>query len=306
MSTENLSAEGFHVPVLAVIGVGLIGGSVALALKAAGCVEQVIGAGRSRANLEGALALGVIDQIADDPAQAAAQADIILLAAPVNASAALFESILPAIRNHGRHKVITDVGSVKAGVIEAAGVLGDEINRFVPGHPVAGKEHSGVAAADPDLFENHNVVLTPSARTDADAVERIRALWVATGARVCIMDAALHDRVLSVTSHLPHVLAYAMVDFFADAEDAGLAPLCQMAAGGFYDFTRTASSDPEMWRDICLMNRAQILRDIDGFTAGLGRVARLIQRADGDALERLFSAARTTRSQVAERRKQRA
>lgn len=286
---------------LAIIGVGLIGGSLALALKRRGLVGTVIGAGRSRASLETALRLGVIDAIADDPARAAEQADIVVLAAPVNAIAGLFESILPVL---DRGKVLTDVGSVKAGVCEAASTrLGHAIGRFVPGHPVAGKEHSGVKAASADLFANHNVVLTPLADTDADALARIRRMWTAVGARVSTMEVELHDRVLSVTSHLPHVLAYAMVDFFAGCED--LADCHRMAAGGFYDFTRTASSEPEMWRDICLMNRAQLLRHMRRFTENLERIARMIDQSDGDALERLFSAAKETRSRVAERRTRR-
>ena len=301
-------------PVLAVIGVGLIGGSVALALKAGNRVGKVIGAGRSRANLERALGLGVIDAIADDPAHAAEQADIILLAVPVNAMAGVLESLRPVLDgNEAGNKIVTDTGSVKAGVCEAAAaVLGDKISRFVPGHPVAGKEHSGVDAATADLFENHNVVLTPLARTDADALEQIRQMWTAAGARVSTMEVSRHDRVLSVTSHLPHVLAYAMVDFFAaggDTDDGDgdqdIAHYYDMAAGGFYDFTRTASSDPEMWRDICLMNRGQILRHIDRFTERLRHIGRLIDQSDGDALEALFTDAKETRSRVTERRKQR-
>lgn len=288
-------------PDLAIIGVGLIGGSAALALKRRELVGVVIGAGRSRANLELALRLGVIDEIAEHPADAAERADIIMLATPVNAIAGLFEVILPAL---DERKIVTDVGSVKGGVCDAAAAaLGAAVSRFVPGHPVAGKEHSGVRAATADLFENHNVVLTPSACTDADALERIRRLWTAVGAQVSTMDVQSHDRILAVTSHLPHVLAYAMVDFFAARGD--LAHHCDMAAGGFYDFTRTTSSDPPMWRDICLMNRAQILRQLDGFSANLERLRGLIEAGDGDALARLFAAAKETRSMVAERRKQR-
>ena len=301
MSTADISADKFHVPTLAIIGVGLIGGSAALALKAQKGADKIIGAGRSRASLECALSLGVIDEIAESPAHAAAQADLILLATPVKAMVGLLEAILPVL---DRDKVLTDAGSVKAGVCAAAtAVLGDKIGRFVPGHPVAGKERSGVAAATADLFHNHNVVLTPSPRTDADALEQVGQMWAATGARVSNMDAELHDRVLSLTSHLPHVLAYAMVDFFAHSGD--LAHGYDMAAGGFYDFTRTTSSEPEMWRDICLMNREQILRHIDQFTARLQRIGGMIEQSDGDALERLFAAARETRSGVAERRKPR-
>ena len=306
MSNHGIPAKRFGVRRLAVIGVGLIGGSLALALKRQKLVGKVIGAGRSRANLELALRLGVIDEIADDAASAAEKADVIILAAPVNAMAGLFELILPALTPD---KIVTDVGSVKAGVCEAASaILGSpEIARFVPGHPVAGKEHSGVDSASADLFENHNVVLTPLASTDTDALELIRRMWAATGARVGIMEVELHDRILAVTSHLPHVLAYAMVDLFADpgGNPKELPYRYEMAAGGFYDFTRTASGNPQMWRDICLMNRAQMLRHIDRFSAHLGRIRQMIDESDSDALERLFGAAKETRSMVAERRKPR-
>lgn len=298
MSAAAPPAEGFYAPTLAVIGVGMIGGSAALALKAQNRVGRVIGAGRSRASLERALELGVIDEIST-AAEAAAVADVILLAPPVNAMAAVFRAIAPALT---AAKVLTDAGSVKVGVIAAARAeLGGNIGRFVPGHPVAGKEHSGVAAAAAGLFRGHNVALTPAPETHADALQCVAQLWDAAGARVGVMDAELHDRVLSLTSHLPHVLAYTMVDFFAAAGDRAHAD--DMAAGGFYDFTRTASSDPEMWRDICLMNRAQILRHIDQFMARLSSVRGRIDAADGDALARLFADARAIRSRVADRRK---
>ena len=311
MSGADISGEeaghsgDFHAPALAVIGVGLIGGSLALALKERKCVGKVIGAGRSRANLERALALGVIDEIAEDPARAAERADMIVLATPVNAIAGLFEAIRPAL-DQDHDKVITDVGSVKAGVCQAATVLGAQLGRFVPGHPVAGKEHSGVGSATAGLFRNHNVVLTPLADTDADALARVGAMWAAAGARVSVMEVELHDRALSLTSHLPHVLAYAMVDFFAESGNLARGhDMADVAAGGFYDFTRTASGDPEMWRDICLMNREQILRHLGQFSERLERIGAMIEKADGDALERLFAAAKATRSGVAERRNRR-
>ena len=294
--------ERFHLPILAVIGVGMIGGSVALALKRAGAVGRVIGAGRTRASLERAVELGVIDDIAAGAADAAAQAGLTLLAAPVSASAELFAAIRPVL---GERSVVTDVGSVKRGVCDAADAhLGARARRFVPGHPVAGKEHSGVDAAAADLFENHHVALTPTARTDADALALVRRMWGVAGARVTEIDAELHDRVLSLTSHLPHLLAYAMVDMFAASDDLAL---CRdMSAGGFYDFTRTASSDVEMWRDICLMNRAQLGAHLREYAAQLERIGTLLEQADGDALERLFADAKRMRATVAERRKTRA
>ena len=302
------SSPDFYCPRLAVVGVGLIGGSLSLALKQKNCVGAVIGAGRSHANLEKAKSLGVIDEITDDVAQLI-DADIIVLATPVNAIAEWLAAIAAALRENKRKNndrcapIITDVGSVKLGICQAAEVLGDDLARFVPAHPVAGKEHSGVAAAADDLFVNHNVVLTPMPQTAGDALETIRRLWQAAGARVDEMDAAVHDEVLSVTSHLPHVLAYSMVDYFAAADSDELARRYAMAAGGFYDFTRTASSDAAMWRDICLMNRAQILRDIEQFEAHLKKLADLIAESDGNELMELFAQARKVRGRVAERRK---
>ncbi|MGI9311114.1 MAG: prephenate dehydrogenase, partial [bacterium] len=171
----------------------------------------------------------------------------------------------------------------------------------VPGHPVAGKERSGVAAAAADLFDGCNVALTPLARTDADALGLVRRMWRAIGARVIRMEVEAHDRALALTSHLPHVLAYAMVDLFAASADDDR--LHDLVAGGFYDFTRTASSDAEMWRDICLMNRTKILRHIDSFGERLAHLRDLIERADGAALESLFAAAKESRASLAERRK---
>ena len=277
----------------------MIGGSVALALKSAGAVGRIIGAGRSRESLDLALQLGAIDAIYDDIADAVAAADVTLLSAPVTAIAGHFAAIESALTGD---KILTDAGSVKGGICAAAeAALGAKIARFVPAHPVAGKEHSGIQAAAADLFRNHNVVLTPSEKTDRDATEKVAAMWRITGARVCRMDAQIHDRVLALTSHLPHVLAYAMVDHFARAEH--LADAYDMAAGGFYDFTRTASSDPEMWRDICLMNRAEILREVDEFAARLASLRGQIAAADGDALAQLFGDAGEVRDNITERRK---
>jgi len=313
----------FHIPTLAVIGVGLIGGSLALALKRGGHVGRVVGAGRSRANLQTARRLGVIDAVADSPQAAVAGADVVLLAAPVGATEFLLDAIAPALPPAA---VVTDVGSVKTWVCEAAeDVLGAGVRRFVPGHPVAGKEHSGVVAARAELFDAHNVALTPLDDTDADALRVVQRMWAAAGAHVITMRPELHDRVLALTSHLPHVLAYAMVDLFADANagrldqllagfagdgdgdgegDAADAKLYgDMAAGGFYDFTRTASSDPEMWRDICMTNRENILHQLMLFIDRVQSFVMLLGANDIEGLERLFEAARNTRARVGDRRK---
>jgi prephenate dehydrogenase len=276
---------------LAVIGVGLIGGSVALALKRAAAVDRVIGVGRSRANLDAAIACGAIDAIEPDPATAAAQADAVLVATPVGQIGAVFRAIAPALRTDA---VVTDGGSTKQDVVAAARAhLGAALSRFVPAHPIAGAEHSGVAAARADLYDARNVVLTPLSETDADAVERVDALWSACRARVSRMSPAEHDATFATVSHLPHVLAYALVDSIVSRPDA--ARLFRFAAGGFRDFTRIASSAPEMWRDICLANRDALLAEIDRYSGTLASFRAQVAASDGAGLETRFAAARDAR-----------
>ncbi len=291
--------SNFHIPTLAIFGVGLIGGSLAISVKQAGAVDRVIGVGRSLVNLETALANGVIDEIQSDPIQAVKDADVIVLATPVNSIADLFEIIAPAL-NPG--KIVTDVGSVKAGIVESAKVsLGENFSRFVPGHPIAGKEKSGIDSADGGLFENHKVILTPTKQTDDDAAQTVKQMWEATRACVKTMDVDDHDRVLSITSHLPHVLAYVMMDFLSTSTDRE--NCYEMAAGGFYDFTRTASSDPEMWRDISIMNRSKLLEHISKFQSQLTCVSKMIETGDEKSIEDLYAAAKQARSLVTEKRK---
>jgi prephenate dehydrogenase len=297
MSSEH--TNGFYVPVIAVAGVGLIGGSLALALKQRGMVNQVIGFGRSRENLEKAKILGAIDEISTSIAEAARKADIIVLATPAGSMADILEEILPEL---DQNKIITDVASVKHGIVEQAlDILGPLSSRFVPAHPIAGKEHSGVTAASDDLFQDHKVAITPSVKTDADACRRIEDMWSAVGADVVTMGVAEHDRVLAMTSHLPHILAYAMVHLFASGKDKE--KCYEMAAGGFYDFTRIASSDPVMWRDICRMNREQVLTHIENYQETLERIASMIEKGDDDEIEALFASAKAARAIVTERRK---
>ena len=284
---------------LAVFGVGLIGGSLAMDLKQAGAVGRIIGVGRAMTNLETALELGAIDVIATDPVDAAKQADVIVLATPVNAVVELLETIAPAV-NH--EKIITDVGSVKGRIVDAAArALGDNFSRFVPGHPVAGKEKSGITAAHLDLFQNHKVILTPLPETDSDAVALITEMWELTGANLKLMDVQDHDRVLSITSHLPHILAYVMMDFLSTSSDRK--NCYEMAAGGFYDFTRTASSDPEMWRDISIMNAPRLLDHIREYQSQLDDLAKKIESGDASGIEDLFASAKQARSLVTEKRK---
>ena len=299
MSVFVKGDSSFFIPNLAIVGVGLIGGSLAMALKHAGKVGRIIGVGRSRVNLETALELGAIDEIQPDLTQATRVADVIVLATPVTTIAQLLEVIAPEVNDT---KIVTDVGSVKSGVIDAAKIaLGVKFSRFVPGHPVAGKEKSGITAASEDLFENHKVILTPTAETDSHACQVVEQIWTIVGADVKRMDSVDHDRVLSITSHLPHVLAYVMMDFLSTSPERK--SCYEMAAGGFYDFTRTASSDPEMWRDISIMNGPRLLEHIEKYQEQLSHVAGMIETGDEKALEELFASAKQARSLVTEKRK---
>jgi prephenate dehydrogenase len=275
---------------LAVIGVGLIGGSFALALKQAGQVSHVVGVGRSRRNLELARERGIIDSIADDAASAARAADIVLVAAPVAQFAAIFAALNESAA------LITDGGSTKRDVIAAARhALGKRIAQFVPAHPVAGAEKSGAAAASAELFRNRRVVLTPLPENAAADVHKVQALWEATGARITRLLPEEHDAVLAAVSHLPHLLAFALVHDIASRKNAE--QLFSYAAGGFRDFTRIASSHPEMWRDICIANRDRILDELKRYQAKLDGLEKLLDAGDGDALETLFAEARDARNQ---------
>jgi prephenate dehydrogenase len=278
---------------LAVIGVGLIGGSFALALKAARRVAHVVGAGRSSANLRLALERGVLDSIAPDARAAARDADVVLLAAPVAQFAQIFAEIA---RDIPPHAIVTDGGSTKCDVIAAArSALGTRAAQFVPGHPIAGAERSGAAAASAELFRNRRVVLTPLRENSPAAVDRVQGLWEACGANVSRMNAEEHDAVLAAVSHLPHVLAYALVHEVAGRPNAE--QLFSFAAGGFRDFTRIASSHPEMWRDICVANRDRLLDELNRYQAKLSSLEKLLRAGDGGGLERLFAEAREARDQ---------
>jgi prephenate dehydrogenase len=274
---------------VAIIGVGLIGGSFALALKQAKACAHVVGAGRNPGNLTLALQRGAIDSIAPDPAAAARGADLVLLATPVSH----YPKILSSMSLHSK-AIVTDAGSTKRDVIAAArSALKEKIAQFVPGHPIAGAEKSGVAAATPELFRNRRVVLTPLPENPAAAVSKVEQAWESCGARITKMNPDEHDGVLAAVSHLPHVLAFALVHDIASRVNA--AQLFSYAAGGFRDFTRIASSHPEMWRDICIANRDRLLEEIDRYSKNLGLIRKIIESADSAALEKLFSDSRAAR-----------
>ncbi len=278
---------------LCVVGVGLIGGSLARAARAAGLCREVVGAGREAASLERARALGVVDRWSLDPAEAAAGAALVVVAVPVGAMGAVFRALAPAVRAGA---VLTDVGSVKAAVVATARrAFGAVPARLVPGHPIAGTERSGVEASFAELFRGQRVVLTPLAETDPGALGLVEALWRGVGATVERMSPEAHDRALAATSHLPHLLAYALVDLLAALEAEGRGDLFPYAGGGFRDFTRIASSDPALWRDICLANRGPLLELLGRYGAALEGLRRALEAGDGEALLACFARAREAR-----------
>jgi prephenate dehydrogenase len=277
---------------VAVIGVGLIGGSFALALKEARACGHVVGVGRDPQNLRRALERGALDSTAPDAANAARDAQLVLLATPVAQFPALFAALAPALAPGA---VVTDAGSSKRGVVAAArSALGQRIARFVPAHPVAGAEESGAGAARADLFRGRRVVLAPLAETAPDALAQASAAWEACGARLFRMTPGEHDAVFAAVSHLPHLLAYALVHEIAARAEA--AQLFGYAASGFRDFTRIASSHPEMWRDVCVANRDALLAELDRYGAKLAALRPLVERGDGEALARVFAEARAARA----------
>lgn len=279
---------------LCVIGVGLIGGSLARALREAGAVGEVVGCGRCEDNLRAAVRLGVIDRYDTDPACAVAEADVVLIAVPLGAMAAVLRVIVPHLMPDC---VLTDVGSAKGSVVaDVERVYGCIPPNFVPGHPIAGTEKSGVEASFATLFQRRRVILTPLAETAAVAYRLIRQMWELTGAEVVDMGVRHHDAVLAATSHLPHVLAYTLVDTLARLDDR--AEVFRYAAGGFRDFTRIASSDPQMWHDICIANREQLLEMIALFSADLAQLAESIRSDDRAAMLAAFRRAKRARDNL--------
>ncbi|MGA8005229.1 MAG: prephenate dehydrogenase/arogenate dehydrogenase family protein [Burkholderiales bacterium] len=277
---------------VAVIGVGLIGGSFALALKAAKACGQVVGVGRGKANLDAALARGAIDVTESDVARAARGADLILVATPVAQFANIFATLARALSPNA---LVIDAGSTKQDVIAVARAgLGARIAQFVPAHPIAGAEHSGVAAAKADLFQGKNVVLAPLAENAAQSIARATAAWQACGARVTRMAPEEHDAVFAAVSHLPHLLAFALVHEISQRPNS--AQLFGYAAGGFRDFTRIASSHPEMWRDICIANRDALLAELARYGAQMESIRALLAAGDAAGLEAIFASARAVRN----------
>lgn len=274
-----------------IIGTGLIGGSLALALRRAGFCQKITGAGRTEATLKKAVELGVIDSYETDLAKAASGADIIVVAVPLGAMKSVFEQIAPGLSNT---VVVTDAGSAKQSVIrDAEAALGDKASKFVAGHPIAGTEQSGVEAAFKELYDNRRVILTPTESTSAEAAALVRAMWEAAGAEVETMSAEHHDLILAGTSHLPHLLAFGLVDCLNNLKDVG--EIFRFAAGGFRDFTRIASSDPVMWRDICLSNRDDVMAMMKKYKNEMETIYRALEKNDGKQLEEIFTRAKKSR-----------
>ncbi len=293
------SSELFDRVIIA--GVGLIGGSMALAMKQHGLAREIVGTGRKVENLRLAVELGVVDRYTESIEDEVNHAELVVMAVPVDAMGELFLRITPHL---SQSTLVTDVGSVKGAVVQMAQRhFGHYVQNFVPGHPVAGTEHSGVRAAFAELFVAHPIILTPTFQTDAQATERVTQLWESIGGNVLEMNVEEHDRILAATSHLPHMLAYALVNHLTKQSESDV--FFELAAGGFYDFTRIASSDPVMWRDICLHNSREIAKDIRSLSKDLEFIAQKIEDSDGIALKQLFEQAKTTRSRVADYRQQR-
>jgi prephenate dehydrogenase len=275
---------------IAIVGVGLIGGSLARALKAAGAVREVVGVARTMTSLNRALELGVIDR-AETRLSRIGPVDIVVIATPVRAIPDIFEELAPTL---GDETIVTDAGSVKQYVCEAsARHLGAGRARFVPGHPIAGTERSGVDASFPALFENRTVILTPDDEVSAGAVTAVTQMWRRTGAEVVTMDPLQHDALLAATSHLPHMVAYTLVNCLA--EHPRHEDLFRLAAGGFYDFTRIASSDPVMWRDIALTNSGPLIEAMKTFRQSLDALIQALEAGDEEALYRTFYNAKQAR-----------
>jgi len=276
---------------MTVIGVGLIGGSFAKGLKDLGLVNLIIGFGQNEANLQKAVHLGVIDQYSTDIAEAVKDSDLVMLSVPLGVMQAVLEQMKPFLKEGA---IITDAGSAKGSVINAVKtVFGYLPEHFVPGHPIAGKEKSGVDAADAKLFVNHRVILTPTESSNSNSVQRVSDLWSALGANVESMTATHHDDVFAATSHLPHLLAFSLVDMLDDHKELG--NVFPYTAGGFRDFTRIASSDATMWRDIAVTNSDAIVKWLKNYQQSIEELTELVENQDSEALYKLFAEAKLAR-----------
>lgn len=282
-----------HFRRVTIIGVGLIGGSLAMVMKKRGLADEIIGAGRRRDNLQKAKRLGVIDGYSLDLQKAAKGADLVVLATPVGSFEKIAEEIRPAL---GDGTVVTDVGSVKGRLVGSLERIIPYRVRYVGAHPIAGREKSGIEAASADLFKGTRCILTPTKRTEPGALRMIRALWEKAGAKTISMDPYRHDMIFGAVSHLPHVIAYCLVNTVLNLEEEG--QVIKYSAGGFKDFTRVAASHPEMWRDICLLNRDNLIDMVKRFQQTLDNIRVAIESGEGSTLYKEFKRARKVRARL--------
>lgn len=279
---------------LVIIGVGLIGGSLARILRQRCVCKEIIGCGRGVENLQKAVELGVIDHYTTNVAEAVVDADMIVVAVPLGAMAKTFATMLPHLAPDA---IVTDVGSAKGSVVaDARAHLTSHFSNFVPGHPIAGTEKSGVTASFAELFEKRRVILTPLLDTDIFAYSQVRKMWQATGAEVIDMAVDHHDEVLAATSHLPHLLAYSLVDTLAKMDERS--EIFRFSAGGFRDFSRIASSDPQMWHDICLANQEAVLKVLSLFNKELQQLTEALQQRNSEAILEVFRRAKVARDNL--------
>ena len=286
-----------HLNKIVIFGVGLIGGSVALALKKTGVAPKIVGVGRNIENLQTAINLGVIDEAEADIAKAVGDADLVLIATPVAQTQKILEAIIPHL---SQSTVVTDAGSTKSDIAQYVMNASKQaknpehfLSQFVGGHPIAGAEKSGVTAAKEDLFIGKNVVLTPNEKTSLEAIKLVRELWQTTGANVSEMTAQTHDQIFAAVSHLPHLLAFALVNNLANRPNAK--QLFNFAASGFRDFTRIAGSSPEMWRDISLANKTALLNELEAYQAEISALQNLLKNEDSQGLQAMFEHASQAR-----------
>ena len=286
-----------HFDRIALIGFGLIGGSIARAARAQGLAKEIVTTARSAKSRARVMELGIVDRVVETNAEAATGADLVILCIPVGACGAVTAEIAGDLKPGA---IVSDVGSVKGAVVkEMAPHLPASVH-FVPAHPVAGTEHSGPDSGFAKLFINRWCILTPPEGTDASATERLRAFWAAIGAKVEIMTPEHHDMVLAITSHLPHLIAYTIVGTADELEGVTQSEVLKFSAGGFRDFTRIAASDPTMWRDVFLTNKDAVLEMLGTFNEDLSKLTRAIRRGDGEALFEHFSRTRAIRRGIVE------
>ncbi|MDP2682147.1 MAG: prephenate dehydrogenase/arogenate dehydrogenase family protein [Deltaproteobacteria bacterium] len=287
-------SDKLHFNKVAIIGVGLIGGSLAIILREKGIAKNIVGIGRGLKNLETAKKLGVVDSYTQDVREGVKGADLVVVAIPVASIARVIKEALPSLK---KGAIVTDVGSVKKIIVdEIEKILPDTIH-FIGGHPIAGTENAGVEAAFPTLFQKRRCILTPTKKTNKAALKKVKKLWEIAGSEVILMDADKHDKILAVVSHLPHVVVYSLVNTVSSINDFNES-LVKYSAGGFKDFTRIASSPPEMWRDICLLNKDAILDVIRRFQNTLKGLEEMIKAGDGDGLQKEFEKAKEVRDEL--------